>query len=51
MPRVGEGVWAVIGLVTFVILIGAVIWLVAAIWFVYRVTRGWVALRARRPIP
>ena len=43
--------WMVIGFVTFVILIGAVVWLVAAIWFAYRVARGWVALRARRAIP
>lgn len=43
--------WGLIGLLTFVILIGALIWLLAAIWFAYRVARGWVALRARRPVP
>ena len=43
--------WGVVGFVTFVILIGVFIWLVAALWFAYRVARGWVALRARRPVP
>jgi len=42
--------WTVIGFVTFIVLIGIVILAAAAIWFIYRVAKGWVELRAGRPV-
>jgi uncharacterized membrane protein len=42
--------WSVLGALTLVVLIGIVILLAAALWFVYRVAKGWVALRAERPV-
>jgi len=42
--------WSVLGVVTLIVLVGMLILLVAAIWYVYRVAKGWVALRAGRPL-
>jgi len=42
--------WSVIGVLTMLILIGFVILLAAGVWFVYRVAKGWLELRAGRPI-
>jgi uncharacterized membrane protein len=50
--------WAVliglVGLVLMVILIGFVVWwaggIVLGLWIIYRVARGWMALRDRRPM-
>jgi uncharacterized membrane protein len=43
-----------IGLVLMVVLIGFVVWwaggLALGLWIVYRVARGWIALRDRRPM-
>jgi uncharacterized membrane protein len=43
--------WGAIGFVTAIVLIGFLIWLVAAVWFVYRIARGWLRLSDRRPVP
>ncbi len=42
--------WGVIGTVTSVILVGFAVLLAAALWFIYRVAKGWLALRAGKPI-
>lgn len=42
--------WAVIGLATALILVGFAVMFAAAVWFIYRVARGWLALRAGRPV-
>ena len=44
-------VWGVVGFITALILIGFVILFIAAVWFIYRVAKGWVELRAGRPMP
>jgi len=42
--------WGVLGLASAVVLVGFVILFGAAIWFVYRIVRGWIALIDGRPI-
>lgn len=42
--------WGVLGLASAVVFVGFLILLGAAVWFVYRVARGWIALNDRRPI-
>ncbi len=36
--------WGVLGAITVFILIGWVIWSVAAIWYIYRIVKGWLRL-------
>jgi uncharacterized membrane protein len=47
--------WAAIGLLAFVSLIGIpialVIWVGTGLWVLYRIARGWVALFDRRTLP
>jgi uncharacterized membrane protein len=47
--------WFAIGGVVFVTLVGIpialAIWLGAGLWATYRIVRGWLALRDRRPVP
>ena len=43
-------VWSVLGFVLAIVLVGFLIWIAAAVWFVYRVAKGWVELRAGRPV-
>ena len=47
--------WAAIGLLAFVSLIGIpialVIWVGTGLWVLYRIARGWVALFDRRELP
>jgi len=51
--------WSVVALLIFAalfwllglgILIAAIIWLVLGAWFIYRVARGWLRLRDKRPM-
>jgi uncharacterized membrane protein len=42
--------WGVVGLASAVVFVGLLVLLCAAVWFVYRVVRGWIALIDRRPI-
>jgi len=42
--------WGILGGLTFVILIGWVIWGVAFIWFIYRIAKGWLSLNDNRPM-
>jgi uncharacterized membrane protein len=44
--------WAVIGVITIPLLfLGFAVLGLAGIWVMYRVARGWLALRDRRPMP
>ena len=43
--------WAVIGAITFVIVVGMVILAVNAIWLIYRIVKGWLNLNDNRPMP
>jgi uncharacterized membrane protein len=47
--------WCAIGGVLFVTLVGIPvalgIWLGAGLWAIYRIVRGWLALRDLRPVP
>ncbi len=43
--------WSVVGFLTFVILIGWIVWGVAFIWFVYRIAKGWLNLNDNKPMP
>lgn len=42
--------WGAIGLLTAIVLVGILVLFGAAVWFIYRVARGWIALSERRPI-
>ena len=42
--------WSVLGLATAVLLIGFLILAASAVWFVYRVARGWTELNDGRPM-
>lgn len=43
-------VWGVLGSITFLILIGWLIWGVAFVWFVYRIAKGWLNLNDGKPM-
>ena len=42
--------WAVIGGLSLIVLIGIPILIALTLWLVYRIVRGWLRLRARRPM-
>jgi uncharacterized membrane protein len=42
--------WAAIGVLTSLILVGFLVLFATMVWFVYRVAKGWLALRAGRPV-
>ncbi len=42
--------WSVIGGVTSVFGIGVLILLAAAVWFIYRIVRGWLQLNDNKPM-
>jgi uncharacterized membrane protein len=43
--------WAVLGTITFIILIGWVVLGVAFVWFIYRIAKGWLNLNDGKPMP
>jgi len=43
--------WFVVGLLTWIILIGWLVWGVACIWFIYRIAKGWLNLNDNKPMP
>ena len=43
--------WAVIGGITALVVIGFVILFVDAVWIIYRIAKGWLALSENRPLP
>ena len=42
--------WCVLGIATAILLIGLVIMAASAVWFVYRIVRGWTELNEGRPV-
>jgi uncharacterized membrane protein len=42
--------WGVIGAITFVLFVGIVILVVAGIWFIYRIAKGWLYLSESKPM-
>jgi uncharacterized membrane protein len=43
--------WFVVGWLTVILIIGFAILGLAAIWVIYRIARGWLNLKDRRPMP
>jgi uncharacterized membrane protein len=47
--------WVLVAVILFVTLIGIpfawAIWVIAGIWVLYRIIRGWLALSSQRPMP
>lgn len=44
-------VWLVVGAITWIILLGWLVWGVACIWFIYRIAKGWLNLNDNKPMP
>ena len=42
--------WAALGALTFLIVIGWVILLANAVWLIYRIVKGWLYLNDRKPL-
>lgn len=42
--------WAVIGGITFVLVIGMFILLADLVWFIYRIAKGWLNLNENKPM-
>lgn len=43
--------WVVIGIMTFPLFgIGYVVWLISALWFIYRIVRGWLNFSENKPM-
>jgi uncharacterized membrane protein len=43
--------WAIIGLILFLVVIGYVVWVAAGIWVIYRIVKGWLYLNDNKPVP
>jgi uncharacterized membrane protein len=43
--------WGVLGAILLLVLVGYVVWLVAAIWVIYRIAKGWLNLAEGKPVP
>ena len=43
--------WAVIGIITFLIVVGWFILIADGIWILYRVIKGWLNLNENKPMP
>jgi uncharacterized membrane protein len=43
--------WLAVGVLTFLIVIGWFVLIAAAIWFIYRIVKGWLNLNDKKPVP
>jgi uncharacterized membrane protein len=43
--------WAVIGAITFLVIVGWFILAADAIWIIYRIVKGWLNLAENKPVP
>ena len=43
--------WAAIGVITFLIVIGWLILIADAVWLIYRIVKGWLYLSENKPLP
>jgi uncharacterized membrane protein len=42
--------WCVLGVATAILLVGVIVLLASAVWFVYRIVKGWTELNEGRPM-
>ena len=42
--------WVIVCAITWIILIGWIVWGVACIWFIYRIAKGWLNLNDNKPM-
>ena len=42
--------WAAVGAVLMFVLVGFLVWTAAAVWAIYRIVKGWLALNDNKPI-
>lgn len=42
--------WGVVGLATAVVLVGILVLIASAVWFIYRIAKGWTELNDGRPV-
>ncbi len=42
--------WALLGALTFLVVIGYVILVANAVWVIYRIAKGWLNLNSRKPM-
>lgn len=42
--------WTALGFITFLIVIGWVIWFATAVWVIYRIVKGWLNLMENKPM-
>lgn len=43
--------WSAVGMALFFAIVGWLVFLLAALWYIYRIVFGWVSLAERRPTP
>lgn len=43
--------WCIVGAITWIFLVGWLVWGVAYIWFIYRIVKGWLNLNDNKPMP
>jgi uncharacterized membrane protein len=43
--------WGVVGAILLLVLVGYFVWLVAAVWIIYRIVKGWLYLSENKPLP
>jgi uncharacterized membrane protein len=43
-------IWAAIGILTSMILVGFAVLFATAVWFIYRIVKGWLALQEGKPV-
>ena len=43
--------WAAVGTVLLLVLIGYLVWVAAGIWIIYRIVKGWLYLNDGKPLP
>jgi uncharacterized membrane protein len=42
--------WGVIGALLMFVVVGFLVWFAAAIWVIYRIVKGWLALNDGKPV-
>jgi len=42
--------WGVIGALLMFVLVGFLVWFAAAVWIIYRIVKGWLALNDGKPV-
>ena len=42
--------WGVLGALLMFVLVGFLVWFAAAVWIIYRIVKGWLALNDGKPV-